>query len=400
MTRTLLTIVLAVVIVFTAGGGVMAGPAVDPTVTVTGQLEYVTTLATPHYEVSGYVLLTTDPAALKPLAGQDVVVTGTVSTEPSIYMRKTLDVKTIAPNSSLPPDKSGNTVTIPVLPTPQQPTPPGDVVIMPVQPGPGDVVTIPAIPGPTPSVPAPPDVTVPAIPEPAPLTPGPGIQVPVQLVPEPVPLFGTPYWLLFGRVEYTGSGFVMIQERMGGDARIPVSSTSIDLAAFAGERSGLVVERDGAPADALAYRAIAGVALTGDLGDRIRTGEGVIYSAPEHPVAVQLHGNPVAMDQLPILGNGRTLVGLRAIGGALGAKVDWNDDTQTAIVSRNGREVSVTIGSSRILVREPGQAGRTLESDIAPVVVGGRTMVPVRVLAESLGLTVGWDPVTRTVILN
>jgi hypothetical protein len=421
MTRTLLTIVLAAVLVFTAGGGATAGSDLGAALTVSGRLEYVTEPATPHYEVGGYILLAKDPATLTSLSGQDVVVTGRVSTAPSIYMHKTLEVLTITLKAAMPPAGGGGPITIPVMPAPVPHLPPGpgdvvilpvppgpgDVVILPVLPGPGDVVTLPVLPGPgdvvtLPVLPGPGDVvTIPAFPDPVPFIPAdPPKNGGVITLPEPLPLFGTPYWVLYGRVEYTGKGYVMAQERMSGHARIPLRSDLVDLAAFAGEQSGLVVERDGSPADPLRYRVIAGVILTGDLGERIRSGDGVIYSAPEHAISVRLHGKPLTMDQLPILGNGRTLVGLRAIGEALGANVSWSEATQTASVALGTREVAVTVGSTRLTIRETGKADRLIESDIAPVIAGGRTMVPVRVLAESLGLQVGWDPATRTVILN
>lgn len=41
--------------------------------------------------------------------------------------------------------------------------------------------------------------------------------------------------------------------------------------------------------------------------------------------------------------------------------------------------------------------GQAVVTDQSPVIVDGRTMVPVRVIAESLGTTVNWDAETKTV---
>lgn len=41
--------------------------------------------------------------------------------------------------------------------------------------------------------------------------------------------------------------------------------------------------------------------------------------------------------------------------------------------------------------------GKQLEVDVAPIVLDGRTMVPLRVIAENLGAAVNWSSVTRTV---
>ncbi|MGE5560984.1 MAG: polysaccharide deacetylase family protein [Chloroflexota bacterium] len=45
-------------------------------------------------------------------------------------------------------------------------------------------------------------------------------------------------------------------------------------------------------------------------------------------------------------------------------------------------------------------AGRTVRLDVAPLSLGGRVMVPLRFLAEQLGLTVGWDDTSRTATVS
>ena len=42
---------------------------------------------------------------------------------------------------------------------------------------------------------------------------------------------------------------------------------------------------------------------------------------------------------------------------------------------------------------------KTIVNDVAPVIAGNRTMLPVRVVTELLGGTVDWDEATRTVTL-
>lgn len=42
--------------------------------------------------------------------------------------------------------------------------------------------------------------------------------------------------------------------------------------------------------------------------------------------------------------------------------------------------------------------GQNLKSDVHPMLINGRTLIPVRAIFEALGLSVGWDPVTRTVV--
>lgn len=44
--------------------------------------------------------------------------------------------------------------------------------------------------------------------------------------------------------------------------------------------------------------------------------------------------------------------------------------------------------------------GAEIKTDVAPVIIDGRTLVPVRAIFEALGATVGWDEATRTVTAN
>lgn len=44
--------------------------------------------------------------------------------------------------------------------------------------------------------------------------------------------------------------------------------------------------------------------------------------------------------------------------------------------------------------------GNVIESEVAPLIVKDRTMVPVRVIAEGLGLKVDWEPVKRWVLIS
>lgn len=44
--------------------------------------------------------------------------------------------------------------------------------------------------------------------------------------------------------------------------------------------------------------------------------------------------------------------------------------------------------------------GKEIETDVPPQIINGRTMVPVRVVAENLGCAVKWDKQNNTVIIT
>jgi hypothetical protein len=91
------------------------------------------------------------------------------------------------------------------------------------------------------------------------------------------------------------------------------------------------------------------------------------------------------MDTAPEIVNGRTMVPLRFVAEALGAKVDWNNNSRTAIVALNGKTLRVTIGELA-----PGM-------DIPAMLINSRTMVPLRYVSETLGCDVDWNEDARTV---
>jgi len=112
-------------------------------------------------------------------------------------------------------------------------------------------------------------------------------------------------------------------------------------------------------------------------------------------ISVHLEGEPLVFDVPPQLINGRTMVPMRTIFEALGAQVNWHAASQTATGTRDDTEISLTIGSSSAIVNE-----RTVTIDQPSVVINGRTLVPVRFIAESFGVNVDWDAATRTVTIT
>ena len=110
------------------------------------------------------------------------------------------------------------------------------------------------------------------------------------------------------------------------------------------------------------------------------------YFELDHDTArVELNGYELIFDQPAILTNGRVLVPLRMIFETLGADVEWNQDTQTAIATRGETVVKIQIGSPVFTVN-----GVDVELDVAPQIRNNRTLVPVRAVAEAFDADVTW----------
>lgn len=100
-------------------------------------------------------------------------------------------------------------------------------------------------------------------------------------------------------------------------------------------------------------------------------------------IAIMFNDQRLDCDQPPVIINGRTLVPLRVIFEALGANVSWENGV---IVSSKGNDTIVmTIGSKLVY-----KNGEVSEIEVAPQIINSRTMVPVRIVAESFNCQVEW----------
>lgn len=115
----------------------------------------------------------------------------------------------------------------------------------------------------------------------------------------------------------------------------------------------------------------------------------------ETTVRLVVDGVEVQTDVPPVIENMRTLVPVRAVTEALGFQVEWDQETRTATLTKGETTIQLTEGSPEAMVN-----GEKVTLDVAPFIVSGRMMVPVRFVAEQIGLHVDWDQETRTVLIN
>ena len=122
---------------------------------------------------------------------------------------------------------------------------------------------------------------------------------------------------------------------------------------------------------------------------------GDITASTASEVSVTINGVVQVFEVAPQLINGRTMVPLRAIAEALGMVVDFEGETNTAILTIEGIQVVHTIGSHEISVN-----GEASTFDMTSMIIENRTLMPVRMLAEAIGADVGWDADTGTVVIT
>lgn len=105
-----------------------------------------------------------------------------------------------------------------------------------------------------------------------------------------------------------------------------------------------------------------------------------------------------AMDTVPYIKGGRTMLPLRYVAEALGYRVAWLSETRTAVIMDIGLRVEVPLDSNFIIVN-----GVKYTSDVKPEMRKNRIMLPIANIARALGLKDGkdilWDEVNRQVTL-
>ena len=116
-------------------------------------------------------------------------------------------------------------------------------------------------------------------------------------------------------------------------------------------------------------------------------------------IKVIVNGTTLSFTQAPVIKDDSTLVPLRGIFEALNVSVEWNGDSQLVTATRGDKTIRTQIGKKQMAVITNG-VQEIVEIDIAPIILNGSTMIPLRAVAQSFGAEVSWDGDTRTVTIT
>lgn len=117
-------------------------------------------------------------------------------------------------------------------------------------------------------------------------------------------------------------------------------------------------------------------------------------SAENDKVTVTLDNKEITFpDAQPFIDvRNRTLVPIRFVSEAMGAKVDWDNDTKTAIIQKDGDTIKYTIGNAKAYIND-----EMVVFDTYGILKEDRTFVPLRYISELLYCDVDWNEETRYV---
>ena len=196
--------------------------------------------------------------------------------------------------------------------------------------------------------------------------------------------------------EVNGIAYAYVDSQSNKDAKVTVEKVPVD------------VEQDKrADYDVIKgkfnIKVYANQPTTADIVVGVRTGDAKIYagtltytfgeeSIPAGTSVVMTLGSTEMIvnnqlvdmkDAAPFAQDNRTFVPFRALGEALGAKVDYDQDAKTVTYKLGSSEIVMTLGSKDYTVN-----GVKKTMDVAPFAKDNRTYVPVRFVGEGLGFTV------------
>lgn len=108
-----------------------------------------------------------------------------------------------------------------------------------------------------------------------------------------------------------------------------------------------------------------------------------------------VQGQSNTLEVAPMVVDGTTLVPLRFVTEALGTIVEWNGEERKITLTYEGKTILLWIDKLTAYVN-----GLPLQLSVAPRIVNGSTMVPIRFISEHFDKAVSYDGATRTITIT
>ena|GEM_PF-153272 len=106
-------------------------------------------------------------------------------------------------------------------------------------------------------------------------------------------------------------------------------------------------------------------------------------------------GTATKLDVAPIALNGVTYLPLKFVSDAIKGKVAWDNATKRATFQRGDKLLDLWLDQKSYVVN-----GKRASAEAAPIIRGGRTLVPVRLVSEQLGLQVQYDAAQKRITIQ
>ena len=113
-----------------------------------------------------------------------------------------------------------------------------------------------------------------------------------------------------------------------------------------------------------------------------------------------INGVAHAMDAVPVLIDGRTFLPIRYITEPFGATSDWTPDERKVTITHGEKIIELWIDNPTAAVNSVPMPVDSYTPTVAPMIINGRTYLPMRFIGEIIGCTIDWDGATMQAILT
>ena len=139
--------------------------------------------------------------------------------------------------------------------------------------------------------------------------------------------------------------------------------------------------------------------LNGVMADAYTPFSDVVVSLQIDNPIMEVNGAQKEIDvghsTMPVVKNGRTLVPIRGIIEAFGGSVEWDSASRTVTLTLGEDTIKLTIDNNLAQLN-----GKVTTLDVAPAIIGNRTMLPVRFIADCFSVNTEWVKEMTKVVLT
>lgn len=111
--------------------------------------------------------------------------------------------------------------------------------------------------------------------------------------------------------------------------------------------------------------------------------------------SMTVNGNKQDLEVAPLLKDNTTYVPIKYVLDVFGGNAAWNAAAKKITVTRGATILELTVGQKAFLLN-----GVSSKAEVSPIIVGGRTLVPLRLVSEQLGIGVNWEKKTKSITLE
>ncbi|WP_434578915.1 copper amine oxidase N-terminal domain-containing protein [Thermoanaerobacterium thermosaccharolyticum] len=101
---------------------------------------------------------------------------------------------------------------------------------------------------------------------------------------------------------------------------------------------------------------------------------------------MKANGREIKFDIPPVVKSGTTLIPVRAVVESLGANVNWDAASNTVTITKGDKTIVFDLNNSKVYVN-----GTEVTISMPAMEISNRTFVPLRFIAESLGVKINYD---------